>query len=347
MKIPISLLLLIALGCSIAAAQLSPWPDAVVLYRQGANATPGFDSTNPYFPHNVLGRPDSTARGNAPASTPQELQALGTGGEIILRYTGRAIVNLPGPDFTVFENPFFIGGDSTSVFREVGIVSVSKDGSTFRQFPYSGSPTWRNLAGATPTLGGNPLDPRVSGGDKFDLAEINMDSVRYIRIVDAAGLVQDDGPSFDLDAVAALHLVSTTTSVDAAENTLPTALVLEQNYPNPFNPTTEIRFQIAEVSRQRRASPEAGGQKSVEDPTRREVGRVTLKVFDVLGKEVATLVNETMQPGTYSVRFDGSTLSSGVYYYRLEARPTDGQRLDSSSGQAGSFSATRKLVLSK
>lgn len=318
MRVQISLLVLVAFGCTTVVAQLLPWPDAVVFYRQGPNATPGFDSTNPHFPHNVLGPPDSTARGIAPASTPQELQALGTGGEIVLRYNGRAIVNLPGPDFIVFENPFFIGGDSSRVFREVGIVSVSKDGVTFRQFPYSGSPTWRNLAGATPTLGGNPLDPLLSGGDKFDLADVNIDSVRYIRIVDAAGLVADDGPSFDLDAVAALHLVSTATSVDGSARTAPPEFVLEQNYPNPFNPTTEVRFQIRE----------ARGVQS-------EVERVRLRVFDVLGKEVGTLVNETLQPGTYRVRFDGSKLSGGVYYYRLEAL----------SGQA--FSATRKMVLSK
>ncbi len=298
MKIHISLFLLLSLGCNIAAAQLSPWPDAVVLYRQGPNATPGFDSTNPYFPNNVLGRPDSTATGIAPASTPQELQALGTGGEIILRYTGRAIVNLPGPDFTVFENPFFIGGDSNSVFREVGIVSVSKDGITFRQFPYSGSPTWRNLAGSTPTLGGNPLDPRVSGGDKFDLAEINMDSVRYIRIVDAAGLVLDDGPSFDLDAVAALHLVSVSTSVPLVSDELPSTLKLDQNYPNPFNPATTIRYEI------------------------RESGNVTLEVFDLAGRTIRTLVSQPQQRGRYAVQLDGEEMPSGTYFYRLSFNGT-------------------------
>lgn len=294
MKNRIRLVLLASFTCSVAAAQLSPWPDAVVLYRQGPNATPGFDSTNPYFPQNVLGRPDSAARGNVPASTPQELQALGTGGEIVLRYTGRAIVNLPGPDFTVFENPFFIGADSNSVFREVGIVSVSKDGITFRQFPYSGSPSWRNLAGATPTLGGNPLDPRVSGGDKFDLAEIGMDSVRFIRIVDAAGLVPDDGPSFDLDAVAALHLVALSTSAPLVSN-VPASLKLNQNYPNPFNPTTTITYDL------------------------HKSGEVLLEVFDMIGRSVARLVSEYQLPGRYVKTFDASGFPSGVLCYRLTA----------------------------
>ncbi|MBI5470744.1 MAG: T9SS type A sorting domain-containing protein [Ignavibacteriae bacterium] len=90
----------------------------------------------------------------------------------------------------------------------------------------------------------------------------------------------------------------------------PTTYALYQNYPNPFNPSTTIRFQI----------PEIRGQTS-------EVGRVTLKVYDVLGKEVATLVNENLPAGTYETTFDvrqtnggqANGLASGVYFYRLTA----------------------------
>ncbi|MEW5799181.1 MAG: T9SS type A sorting domain-containing protein [Bacteroidota bacterium] len=88
----------------------------------------------------------------------------------------------------------------------------------------------------------------------------------------------------------------------------PRSFTLEQNYPNPFNPKTEIRYQISEVS------------------------RVLLNVYDVLGKEVATLVNKEKVPGTYSVQFNGSALSSGIYFYTL---------------RAGNFLATKKLVLVK
>jgi hypothetical protein len=93
---------------------------------------------------------------------------------------------------------------------------------------------------------------------------------------------------------------------------------LEQNYPNPFNPITNIRFSI----------PVETGHLDQS----RQVAPSLLRVYDVLGREVATLVNEQLQPGTYTVQFDATNLSSGVYYYRLEA---------------GSFSATRKLVLMK
>lgn len=97
-----------------------------------------------------------------------------------------------------------------------------------------------------------------------------------------------------------------TTNVSASPNGIPVSFSLHQNYPNPFNPVTEIRFQIAEV------------------------GLVTLKVFDLLGREVATLVNEVKQPGRYEVTWDADGVSSGVYLYRL---------------QTGSFAETKKLIL--
>lgn len=83
---------------------------------------------------------------------------------------------------------------------------------------------------------------------------------------------------------------------------------LSQNYPNPFNPVTNFEFQIADF------------------------GFVSLKVYDVLGKEVATLVNEERSPGVYEIEFDASGFASGVYYYRLEA---------------GNFSNTNKMMLIK
>ena len=89
---------------------------------------------------------------------------------------------------------------------------------------------------------------------------------------------------------------------------LPRSYALDQNYPNPFNSTTTMRYDVPSVS------------------------TVTLKIFDLLGREVAVLVNERKNPGTYEVQFDGSRLSSGVYFYRIEA---------------GSFAQTKKLVLLK
>jgi hypothetical protein len=91
----------------------------------------------------------------------------------------------------------------------------------------------------------------------------------------------------------------------------PDGFWLEQNYPNPFNPTTVIRFEI----------PGTRGQ---------ELGAsdVRLVVYDLLGREVATLVNEALPAGKYHVDVDGSRFagSSGVYFYRLEAGPYVQQR---------------------
>lgn len=74
---------------------------------------------------------------------------------------------------------------------------------------------------------------------------------------------------------------------------IPSVFSLSQNYPNPFNPTTKVKFEIINSE------------------------EVKLVVYDILGKEVQTLVNERLQPGTYETSFDGSKLTSGVYFYKL------------------------------
>jgi photosystem II stability/assembly factor-like uncharacterized protein len=91
-------------------------------------------------------------------------------------------------------------------------------------------------------------------------------------------------------------------------NTIPDKFSLYQNYPNPFNPVTKISFDI------------------------RKTGFVTLKIYDNLGRELTTLLNEVKSEGTYSVDFDGSDLASGVYHYKI---------------MTGSFSDTKTMLLIK
>ena len=93
---------------------------------------------------------------------------------------------------------------------------------------------------------------------------------------------------------------------------------LGQNYPNPFNPTTGIRYQVGQLG-------PAGGRTGVPG-----VSEVKITVYDVLGREVAVLVDERKPAGTYEVRVDGSELASGMYVYRLIA---------------GSFVQSRKMLL--
>jgi hypothetical protein len=95
-------------------------------------------------------------------------------------------------------------------------------------------------------------------------------------------------------------------AVEVDTSLVPNKFELSQNYPNPFNPSTRIKYQVAINS------------------------QVSLKVFDVLGNEVATLVNEEKPAGNYEVEFNASQLSSGVYFYKLQAAP---------------FLETRKMIL--
>lgn len=88
------------------------------------------------------------------------------------------------------------------------------------------------------------------------------------------------------------------TGISNNNNNIPDKFSLSQNYPNPFNPTTKIKFNIP---------PFEGGQG----------GMTTLKVFDILGKEIATLVNDKINPGTYEITFDASNYTSGIYFYSL------------------------------
>ena len=86
----------------------------------------------------------------------------------------------------------------------------------------------------------------------------------------------------------------------------PAAFKLEQNYPNPFNPSTTIQYSLS------------GSQ------------FITLKVYDVLGNEISTLIDEHKQAGSYEISFNASSLPSGIYFYRLEI---------------GSYRETKKMIL--
>jgi hypothetical protein len=107
-------------------------------------------------------------------------------------------------------------------------------------------------------------------------------------------------------------LILNPTSIENTDEIL-TKYFLSQNYPNPFNPTTTIKYSIPNVE------------------TLYAI-HLQLKVYDVLGKEVATLVDENKKAGTYSVNFDASNLSSGLYYYKLKS---------------GSFTEVKKMILLK
>ncbi|MDE3058933.1 MAG: S8 family serine peptidase [Bacteroidota bacterium] len=152
-------------------------------------------------------------------------------------------------------------------------------------------------------------------------ASAGVGDVSFVIGTGPATLASGDSTTFTIAVMASPTLSDLISSVTTAQQRwsyvsaapsaptdAPLVFALGQNYPNPFNPTTQLRFTIAELR------------------------FVTLKIYDVLGREVATLVNEQKSPGTYAVNFDGSRFASGVYFYHL---------------QAGSFIATKRMVLVK
>jgi len=104
------------------------------------------------------------------------------------------------------------------------------------------------------------------------------------------------------------------------EFSFPDQFVLYQNYPNPFNPATKIRYTIAPPN-----LPEGGAYVGTSF-----MKFTTLKIYDVLGNEVSTLVNEQKPAGSYEIDFNGGNLPSGIYFYQL---------------RVGNFVSTKKLIL--
>ena len=126
------------------------------------------------------------------------------------------------------------------------------------------------------------------------------DSLNIIKIL----IDEDQNGTFE-DSIFVENQI---TSVDYGNNFIPTNYELYQNFPNPFNPSTRISYSIPELS------------------------NVTLKVYDILGNEITTLVNEQKSPGHYTVQFNSKNLSSGIYFYTL---------------QTGNYTATKKMILLK
>ncbi|MFC2094535.1 T9SS type A sorting domain-containing protein [Bacteroidota bacterium] len=130
------------------------------------------------------------------------------------------------------------------------------------------------------------------------------------------------------DVSDSIFKITNPVSIESEEN-LTTDFSLEQNYPNPFNPTTKIKFTIPTLPTGQAGSPLNPSPYQGEGQRERFI---TLIVYDVLGNEVATLINEEKPVGIYEVEFNGTALPSGIYFYQLKA---------------GSFVETKKMVCLK
>jgi hypothetical protein len=141
--------------------------------------------------------------------------------------------------------------------------------------------------------------------------DLSSTNDNFEMIVDRFGILEcyGEGPTFGLNGAIINGIqYGEILQVENPDKNIPIYFSLLQNYPNPFNPNTKINYNVP---------------KSV---------FVTIKVYDVLGKEVTTLVNENKPVGNYSVEFNANKLVSGVYFYRM---------------QAGNFIQTKKLILVK
>jgi hypothetical protein len=165
----------------------------------------------------------------------------------------------------------------------------------YRYNPYTN--TWETLASRTTRTGWS------NGG-------VVRDSPNSVRFYSCNGQSDQFGPPFS-DNERLCMATDTAILVGISNNNnnqVPNVYSLSQNYPNPFNPSTDIKFAISKA------------------------GFVKMVIYDVLGREVKTLVNEYRQAGVYNINFDASSYSSGVYFYRIEA---------------GNFIQTKKMLLIK
>jgi hypothetical protein len=203
------MLLLTSCGSSeeLVARDVAPevkYATRVVSYTKGDKG--GYNEAK--LPGVVLGPP----RGGGCCAGSLDVLSLGDGGEIVLGFDV-TIVDAPGVDFVVFENPFEPSGDPTGVVAEPAEVSVSEDGVTWTPFPCTAKAyPYGACAGWHPVYATleSPVDaraPEKAGGDAYDLSTIGVTRARFIRIRDINRKYPAAAPTagFDLDGVAVLH----------------------------------------------------------------------------------------------------------------------------------------------
>ncbi len=148
------------------------------------------------------------------------------------------------------------------------------------------------------------LDPAKNFGFKLETDTVGI----HIYVAQHQRYLQGTQPKLEIEYKQSATVVKTSAGS-------PAAFELMQNYPNPFNPSTTIEYSVAK---------HLPGLISLES--------ILLKVYDILGNEIATVVNERQPPGNYTVRFNATSLSSGIYFYSL---------------RAGSLSVTRRMTVMK
>ena len=297
-----------------------------------ANTSNAIISNNIIFKNNahdgggvVLGpNPGLIFRNNIIAYNTTVPTGIGGGGLFIFGPQGRFINN------TIAFNHSNRGGgieieDNATVYIENGIIYGNRTGSSNTQIAGSGTfnITNTNIEGGWAGDGNIDEHPLFMENtplilqegspcvDKGDTSAANYDwedpDNPGFALSPALGTLRNDMGAYGGNQYKSMPFTSLEiTGIKDENETIPDKLILRQNYPNPFNPATTISYSISEPA------------------------TISLKVYDILGKEIKTLVNGYQMGGKHTIVFDARNFASGVYYYKL---------------QAGSFSHTRKMIL--
>jgi hypothetical protein len=229
------------------------------------------------------------------------------GGDLVRKF------DTTGNNLGIFVNTNLAGPTNIWFDEDGDLLVIDYDGTAVKRFNSSGTFTNNFITGLS----------QAEGVDFFPNGNILIGNgaTHSVKMYDSNGVYIEDfipngsGGLITPNAIVIREVNPSSVSGDENSSNLNT-FVLEQNYPNPFNPTTKIKFTLPSVI--------ASGAKQSQ--------LVTLKVYNVLGKEVARIVSEDLQAGVYEVEFDASSLTSGIYFYQLKA---------------GTFIQTNKMVYLK
>lgn len=221
-------------------------------------------------------------------------------------------------DQTAYENNPNLLSDE---YGEVSVISTPYEGQDFYWLDPNLDPSMANVVkgeikneikkSIIDTTYLTPDKMRFTVTKKFVGFESEIDSLGRTDLTDLG--IYYGGAKFLLDKDSVYQKITVDLTTGAGDEDLRKEFMLSQNYPNPFNPTTTIKFIIPQ-------------------DVKREALNTALFIYNILGKEVKTLLNESLVSGEYELKFDGSNLPSGVYFYRLTS---------------GSQTQTRKMMLLK